>query len=61
MPAAIAVYLITWVILAFTAKPMARRLGNPGSWPVVPILGALGAIILIAASWPWPSQGRGQR
>ncbi len=61
MPAAAAAYLITWIILALGAKPLARRLGNPGAWPVVVILGALGAVILIAASWPWPSQGRGQR
>jgi len=61
MPTAITLYLATWVILALTAKPAARRLGNPGSWPVVWILGALGAVILVAASWPWPQQGHGQR
>lgn len=60
MPTAIILYLATWIILALLAKPAARRLGNPDAWPVVWILGALGAVILAAASWPWPPQGHGQ-
>jgi hypothetical protein len=61
MPAVVAVYLITWVLAGFAARPLARRLGNPGSWPVVLLLGALGVLVLAAASWPWPSQGHGPR
>jgi hypothetical protein len=61
MPVAVAVYLILWVLAGLAARPLARRLGNPRSWPVVLILGPLGVLVLAAASWPWPSQGHGRR
>lgn len=40
-------------------KELARRLGNPGAWPLPAVLGALGLLILLAASWPrQPERGR---
>ena len=52
-------YVVSWVLLALASKRIARRLGNPDSWLVVPLLGLLGVFVLAAASWPWPSRGRG--
>ena len=60
MPVLIVFYLVSWAARGLGAKRIARSLGNPDSWLIVPLLGLLGFGVLAAASWPWPQRGRGQ-